>query len=369
MGRNTFMSILFYSGFAFLAVVALTLPVRKVARLSGIVDVPEGRKQHAKEIPPVGGLVLFTVFMLVGVWSGITDLSDYSALYVGLIMLLVSGAIDDQSHIRASLKFIIHIFVACFVVFLGGVQATYLGDLFGFGAVALGGFAPLFSIAAVVLLVNAMNFVDGMDGLAAGMSSVMFIWFAIGAVAAGLAGHVQFLMLLLACISGFLVFNMRNPWRRKASLFLGDAGSLSLGLVIAWFAVHLAGTPAAPFEPITVAWIIGFPIFDICAQFYRRVSEGKHPFTPDRGHFHHCFIDAGVSVRYATPIIMGIVAVMGAIGYGGVLLGLSTVVLTVTWVGLLFGHMTLARNPRNYVRFIKASMGFMSRFHSGVHAE
>ena len=79
------------------------------------------------------------------------------------------------------------------------------------------------------------------------------------------------LILLMACICGFLIFNMRNPWRRKASLFLGDAGSMSLGLVIAWFAVLLARGPESPLEPIAVAWIIGFPIFDTCAQFYRRV--------------------------------------------------------------------------------------------------
>ncbi len=338
---------------AFALVVILVMPFRKLARMLGIVDTPDHRKQHGKAIPPIGGLIIFTIFMVLGVVTGIVDLQQYWPLYVSLIILLVSGAIDDQISIHAKIKFFIHLLVACLIAFMGNVQAAYLGDLFGLGVVWTGFMSYPFTIIAIVLLINAINLMDGMDGLASGVCVAIFSWFMIAAIAAGWFSYASVLALLIACLAGFLVFNMRNPWRRKASLFLGDAGSMSLGLCIAWFAVLLARNEAAPLEPIAVAWIIGFPIFDTCAQFYRRVRAGKDPFAPDRGHFHHHFIEAGVPVHWASIIIIAIVAIMGAIGYGGIAIGIPPVVLTVLWVFLLLLHIAISRKPERYVRLIK----------------
>ncbi len=353
----TLLSFIIYPLAAFLLVIFLAMPFRKLARLLGIVDVPDNRKQHAKAIPPIGGLIIFTVFMIFGVLSGIVDLQKYWPLYMALVVLLVSGAIDDQLSIPAKIKFLIHLFVACLIAFTGNVQAAYLGDLFGFGVVWTGWMSYPFTIIAIVLLINAMNLIDGMDGLAGGVSVVVFFWFMVASIIAGWFSYAHVIALLIACILGFLWFNMRNPWRRKASLFLGDAGSMSLGLCIAWFAVLLARSEAAPLEPISVAWIIGFPIFDTCAQFYRRVRAGKSPFDPDRGHFHHHFIEAGVPVHRASIVIIAIVAIMGAIGYGGIAIGLPPVVLTVFWVLLLFAHIAVSAKPERYVTIIKKFMG------------
>ena len=338
---------------AFVLVMLLIMPFRKVARLSGIVDKPGGRKQHEKEIPPIGGIIIFSVFMVLGLVFGSIDLNRYWALYSGLILLLVSGAMDDQFHIPAKIKMIIHIVAAVLIAFWGNVQAAYLGDLFGYGVIWTGFMSYPFTIVAIVLLINAMNLMDGMDGLVGGTSSVIFMWFMLAAIVAGQYAFVHVLLLLIACIGGFLVFNMRNPWRRKASLFLGDAGSMSLGLTIAWFAVLLARGPSSPLEPIAVAWIIGFPIFDTCAQFYRRVREGHDPFMPDRGHFHHHFIDAGIPVRYACVLIVGLIAFMGGVGYFGVAVGVPNIILTVGWILLLFVHIGLSRKPERYVRIIR----------------
>ena len=338
---------------AFLLVVLLIMPLRKAARITGMVDKPGGRKQHENEVPPVGGLIIFSIFMILGVIFDIVNFNKYWALYAGLIILLTSGALDDKFHIAAKIKMVFHIVAAMVIAFGGNVQAAYLGDLFGFGVVWTGFMSYPLTIIAIVLLINAMNLMDGMDGLVGGVSAVIFTWFMVAAISMGWFDYAQVLALLIACICGFLVFNMRNPWRRKASLFLGDAGSMSIGLTIAWFAVLLARGPHAPIEPIAVAWIIGFPIFDTCAQFYRRVREGKHPFSPDRGHFHHHFIDAGIPVRYASILIIAIVAVMGGIGMGGIALGVPPYVLTLGWVGLLLTHMILSRKPERYVWIIR----------------
>src|SRR5690606_15367016 len=99
----------------------------------------------------------------------------------------------------------------------------------------------------------------------------------------------------MGALAGFLVYNLRTPLRKQAAVFMGDAGSMALGLVVAWFAMSLAQEPHVVFAPISVAWILALPIIDICAQFNRRVREGRHPFSPDRGHFHHHFRHAGIS--------------------------------------------------------------------------
>ena len=353
MSDQLILQIFHTSAMAFVLVVLLIMPLRKLARISGIVDKPGGRKQHEKEVPPVGGIIIFSIFMVLGLWFGYVNIHKYWPLYSALILLLTVGALDDQFHIPAKLKMVVHIVAAALISFWGNVQAAYLGDLFGMGVVWTGFMSYPFTITAIVLLINAMNLMDGMDGLVGGTSVVIFGWFSIACVAAGWYDYVQVLALLIACICGFLVFNMRNPLRRRASIFLGDAGSMSVGLTIAWFAVLLARSPSTPIEPIVVAWIIGFPIFDTCAQFYRRVSNGKHPFAPDRGHFHHHFIDAGIPVRYASVLIISLIALMGAVGYIGYAVGVPSVVLTIMWVCLLFAHMMMSKKPERYVRLIK----------------
>lgn len=338
---------------AFILVVLLVMPFRKFARIIGIVDKPGGRKRHEKEVPPIGGLIIFTIFMFTSVLFGVVDLYNYWSLYIGLIILLMLGAIDDQFHVPPMAKLFFQLVAAGVIAFGGNVQAAYLGDLFGFGVIWTGFMSYPLTLIAVILLINAMNLMDGMDGLVGGASSVIFLWFMLASIAGGWSGEALILGVLVASIAGFLVFNIRNPWRRKASLFLGDAGSMSVGLVIAWFAVLLARGPQAPLEPISVAWIIGFPIFDTCAQFYRRIREGRDPFSPDRGHFHHIFIDAGIPVRYASPIIIVLIGAMGGVGYGGGVVGLPPVILTITWILLLLAHMYLSSKPEIYVSIIR----------------
>lgn len=347
------MPLFFHPLIAFILVVSLVPPLRKLARVWGIVDQPGGRKKHQKAIPPVGGIIIFSIFMLWGVFSGVVDLQEYWALYVGLVILLMAGAIDDQFYIPARIKLVLHLFAASIVAFGGDVQAAYLGNLFGFGDVWTSYLSYPFTLIAIVLLINAMNLLDGLDGLLGGISSAIFAIFMFAAIVSGWFEQAQVLGLVIAVILGFLVFNLRSPWRRKASLFMGDAGSTAIGLVIAWFSVHLARTPEAPLEPIVVAWIIGFPIFDTCAQFYRRIRKGQDPFAPDRGHFHHHFVNAGIPVHYATPFIVGIVAFMGGVGYGAYALGVPEYILMAGWVVMLLSHILLSARPARYVWFLR----------------
>lgn len=334
---------------AFLAALVLVPPSLSFAKWIGLVDRPGGRKTHEGEIPLIGGLVIFSVFMIIGGFAYFEWEGSWPLLAALTVLLLVGGW-DDLVQMHPWIKFFAQIAAACLIVLPGHAQIHYLGDLFGLGNFGLGFMAIPFSLAAVTLLINAMNLMDGLDGLTAGKSAVILGWLMTACVFSHRWNIFLEISVLLGALAGFLVYNMRHPFRKKASIFLGDAGSMSLGLTIAWFSISLAKEPDPVLEPISVAWILALPIMDTCAQFFRRMRAGRHPFSPDRGHFHHHFIDAGLPVGRATILILTLGLVLGGVGYGGSALGVPQIILTVSWIALLFVHMALSCKPQIYVR-------------------
>jgi len=336
---------------AFLAVLALIPLARKAAIATGFTDKPGGRKTHDDEVPLVGGLVIFPVYMVIGYFAGM-DFGTYWPLYMALALILITGALDDKFHIGAWVRFFVQIVAASVIVVVGDARLYHLGDLFGFGNLGLGVMSIPFSIIAVTLFVNAINLMDGLDGLAAGKSAIVVGWLMLACALVGAWAPFFHMSILMACILGFLFYNMRHPFRSKASIFLGDAGSLGLGLVLAWYCIGLAHEPDPIVVPIMIAWIIALPVIDACGQFYRRVKEGKHPFEPDRGHFHHHFIHAGIPVGRSTVLVLLWGFILGGIGYFGIYFGVPQPVLTLAWVILLFSHMAMSYKPRLFISFL-----------------
>lgn len=334
--------------------VALLVPVlRYMAVRFGFVDTPDERKLHDMPVPPIGGLIIFPVFIALNFVFG-ASLAAYWPLYAGLFLLLGVGAWDDYKHCPPWPKFTAQILAATTIVVLGDVRIVHLGNIFGFGELGLNIFSVPFSITAIVLFINAVNLMDGLDGLAGGYG---FVILTLLAVITGLQGYTIMsipLYIILGALGGFLVHNMRSPVTPRARIFLGDSGSLALGLTVAWFTIHLGQVNEATLiRPMVVAWMLALPIMDTCAQFYRRVCEGRHPFDPDRGHFHHHFVDAGVSVPVTVLTILGLVFVTSAGAYLWVSFGGPEVVLTLLWILALFGHMALSRKQGAYTKIIQ----------------
>ncbi len=337
---------------AFFAVLILVPPLKALAPRLGLVDEPGGRKQHSGDVPLIGGVVLFPVFILVSILSGDT-LASHWPLYAAIGVLLITGAVDDRVHLHPLTKFGLQFVAAILVVMPGGAQLYQLGDLFGFGDVGLDLISLPFSVVAVVLLINAINLMDGLDGLAGGTVFVVLGWFLYACASAGGSELSPSILILMAGLAGYLFYNMRSPFRKKAAIFMGDAGSMSLGLMVGWYAIHLSPQEARVIEPMSVAWVLAVPIWDECAQFYRRVREGRHPFSPDRGHFHHHFIRAEIPSGRAVPIILAIVFLTGAFGVVGFALGAPLPVLTVLWIIGILGHMAFSRNLDRYTGVLK----------------
>jgi UDP-GlcNAc:undecaprenyl-phosphate/decaprenyl-phosphate GlcNAc-1-phosphate transferase len=341
---------------AFIAVLALVPLARKLALRLNFVDEPGGRKTHDDKVPPIGGLVLFPVYMIAALVSG-AEFTQMWPLFAGLGLILVTGVLDDAHVINAWVKFAMQFFAAGIIVITGHAQILYLGNLFGFGNLWLSYASIPFSIVATVLLINAINLMDGLDGLAGGKSFVAFIWLVIACLVAADTERALALMPLMGALGGFLFYNMRHPLRDRACVFLGDAGSMGLGLTLAWFCISYAQKPAPVMPPIVIAWMLAIPIIDTCAQFYRRTREGRHPFSPDRGHFHHHFIHAGIPVGNTTAAILILTFVLGGIGYGGIWLGIPEWYMAGAWILLLFSHMYLSQKPRNYIEFFARFSG------------
>lgn len=297
---------------SFCLAIAVIILFRGPASRLGLVDTPGGRKEHDGATPVIGGIAMFVAFVLAALSSG-QPLNKFYALFAALLILVLVGLLDDMRDLSARSRFVAQIFAALLMTSWGGVVIGDLGDLFGRGNVQLQGWTIPFTVFSVIGVINALNMIDGADGLAGGVSLVVLALFASVAMFLGMALHATLIITLAAAVLGFLVFNMRSPWRAKASIFMGDAGSMMLGYALAWFAVDLGRI----ITPITMVWIFAIPLMDTVSCMLRRIMKGRSPFSADREHLHHVFMRAGLSVSNAVLLIVLISFLMGLIGLAG----------------------------------------------------
>lgn len=353
------MSAVFQFVIPFIVTAGVILPAARLAIRRGFVDTPDLRKVHKAPVPPIGGLIIFPVYIAWMVLSK-QDPGVYWSLWAGIGLLLITGALDDARGLNPWVKFWMQVLVALIVVVGGEARLYQLGNLLSMGDVGLDILSVPFSVVAVVLLINGMNLIDGLDGLAGGIGFLTICWLLAACIIAGQPDKALQILPLLGVITGFLIYNIRSPFRERAAVFLGDSGSMALGLILGWFCIDYAQEPAPVIEPISVAWLLALPIIDMCAQFLRRVRSGQHPFHADRGHFHHHVVDSGLPVRSSTFLLLGLVFVLGAVGYLGVYLDVPRIILTVLWVGLLYTHMRLSLYPEKYKTVIERMKNALS---------
>ncbi|MES2729043.1 MAG: MraY family glycosyltransferase [Pseudomonadota bacterium] len=323
----------------------------------GLIDTPDARKVHEGTIPSVGGLAIFSVllpFFLLLVPLGIIE---KTALTAAFLILLIVGALDDRTPVNARIKFALHFLAVALVVWGSGMILHSMGNLFGLGVTQFGWFAGIFTLACGVYMINAMNMMDGMDGLGAGIAFVMIGWLLILAVLADTQALALLCALSLAALAGFLWYNMRHRFRARATVFLGDAGSMSLGLLITFLAVRLSQDPMITAPPIVFAFIVALPIWDAFGLLIMRWRAGRPPFSPDNGHFHHHFLAAGYTPAQATPLILSYAALLGAVGVLLSTLGVPEVVLTALWVTGWIGHTFLTCCNQGFIRFLRHLRG------------
>ena len=346
---------------AFLALLAFILTLFSVrawcyfAPRLGLLDAPDARKTHEGLIPPVGGLAIFSVIIPLALFMVSLDLVVLGSAMLAVILLLLVGATDDAHPLPPLLKFIVHFIAAILIVWPGQAILYNMGDMFGTGDLNFGWFAAVFSVFCGVYMINAVNMMDGMDGLAGGLSFIIFGWFLFLAAQGGYGEMATFAAIVMGALAGFLAYNLRHPYRKKATVFLGDAGSMALGLCITWVAIHLSQGQNSIIPPISYAFIVALPIWDAFGLLVMRLRAGRHPFQPDRGHFHHHFLDAGYTPQEATPIILCYAAFLGAIGVALAMLRVPESAMTVIWVVLWALHTLLTCKPAGFISFLRST--------------
>jgi UDP-GlcNAc:undecaprenyl-phosphate GlcNAc-1-phosphate transferase len=290
--------------------------LKPVAVQVGLVDRPSGRKQHQGDIPLVGGLAMFGGFSIVAI-SLFPAIGYLPAMLFGATVLVVTGLVDDHRELSPGARFIAQSVAVLAMIFGGDVVVRDLGDLVFIGTLALGYGAVAFTVFGVVGVINAVNMTDGLDGLAGSLALVMVLALAAVAWDAGLEAELDLLLTLAFTILGFLAFNARTPWQSRARVFMGDAGSMLLGFLLAWFFVHLSQGPARAMAPVTALWIFALPLLDTLTVMARRLLNGSSPFKSDREHLHHILQRAGFSVTQTVAIMTGLAASLAAIGIMG----------------------------------------------------
>lgn len=339
------------AGFVFVSVL-IPMLCRPAERL-GLLDLPDERKIHGEPVPMIGGIAMFIAFcasLLI-----IPDpLRPYVSLIIGMGVLLATGLVDDALDITPASKLIMQLVAATLMVSWGEVQVTSLGNLFGAGPIELGEWAIPFTVLCTIFMINGLNMADGTDGLAGGMAVIMLVSLGLFGLATGAREAYIVICLLLAAVAlGFLLFNMRTPWRKRASVFMGDAGSMMLGFATAWLAIHLSQQQAPTIYPISIAWLLVLPVTDLVSSYFRRLLRGQSPFSADREHLHHALLRAGVSVGTIVALLLAIHAAFAVIGYLGWRLGWAEHWLTVGLGAVFLLHYILSIRAWKLMRWIK----------------
>lgn len=269
----------------------------KVAKLKRLVDDPEDpRKIHHRSVPTIGGVLIYFVILTNGFfWLSLGDapnhesFKQYAVLLACMTVVFAMGLTDDMVGISASKKLMVHLFVGAFLVTVGGFRIEGFGGLFGIEAMPET-ISTIFSLFVYIVVVNAWNLIDGIDGLAGGYSAIAMAAFSAWFIITGQIPAAILSLTLMGATLGFLVFNFA-----PARIFLGDCGSLVLGVVGYALATNVIQTPgeAVPeaisqlSRPTLAMAILAYPLVDTLRVFFLRAIRGISPFHPDQNHMHH----------------------------------------------------------------------------------
>ncbi len=317
---------------------------------TGWVDKPDHRKCHVGAIPLAGGLSIITSFAITVFTFGTGSLAP--GLTAAAFLVFVVGFIDDKHPMRARYRFATHLLAGMLLVLADGTMVHSLGDSFGPVPLGLGFLAIPFSIVAIAGVINAFNMVDGVDGLAGGQGFVSLMWFMIAAalIPAGAGGADSsvdvgaVLVPMLGAILAFLTFNMRTPWRARASVFLGDGGSMLIGLLVGWAAIKLTNSfGQSGMGPVSAVWVLAIPLIDMFSCIVRRVADGLTPMTADNKHMHHLLIARGMSANRAVSTMNLAAFVGGLIGVAGWLMKVPQYLLFWPLLAIFVAYLFYAR--------------------------
>lgn len=283
--------------------------ILKVAMKKQIVDCPDARKLQRVPIPVLGGLSV-----VFGIMSGVMAISlfrenyTFFPVFASIIIIHIIGFLDDTISLSPRVRFIIEIILILFLIYTTGYQLSNFHGLWGLNEIPGYLSVPL-TVFAAVGIINSINLIDGVDGYSSGYSIVSSILF--GAMFYTI-GNLNMLALSTIVAVTLLPFFLHNVFGKRSKMFIGDSGTLALGIIFSYFVIAMlfqpvekAVRPNLGLVPFTLS-VLCIPVFDTLRVMSARIVRGKSPFSPDKTHLHHLFIELGYSHIGTSLSIIGI---------------------------------------------------------------
>ena len=293
-----------------LGLIGMPLVVR-MAKAKGFVVRPNKRMSHTGEVPNIGGLNICFSFMLTYLLFEYNQLNQSQFFLVGLFAIMAVGFIDDVLILTPLAKLLGETLAGIALIGFADLRITHLHGLFGITEI---GIIPsyLLSLFVLVAIINAVNLIDGIDGLASGLGILYCLFFA---VYFGLAGDVSWSVLGICMVGSLAVFFIYNVFGHREKIFMGDSGSLLLGYLLTAFvfhfceinayhvvpeALHMSAAPAVAICVLTI------PIFDTMRVILTRIKQHRSPFNPDKNHIHHLLLRTGLNHIQTTCVLLSV---------------------------------------------------------------
>ena len=323
----------------------LAIPiVLQVAEQKKLYDIPDERKVHTRPVASLGGVGIFGGFLLAALLSiQVAPLNpEFQYFFAAALVIFFLGLRDDIMIMSATKKFIGQLIAASILIHLGGIRLESMHGLFGFDHVPEG-FSLALSYLTIIVVMNSFNLIDGIDGLAASLGILSMLVFGTYFFIVDLQAYSLLSFSMAGSLVAFMIFN-----HHPAKIFMGDSGSLMIGLVNSILVIKFINVASDPLVsvPVPAAVAVGFavlivPLLDTLRVFGIRIINGRSPFTPDRNHVHHLLLDRGMSHSSVTFTCVAINIAFILLAWIGKPLGpnyllLSLLTLSFTGLGILY---------------------------------
>ncbi|AGB20144.1 MraY family glycosyltransferase [Thermoanaerobacterium thermosaccharolyticum] len=327
---------------AFVVALMATPAAKKLAYKIGAIDIPKDKRRvHKKPVPLIGGLAIY-LGTILSILLFLPKSQTNLGIIAGSTIIVVLGIFDDKYELKAKIKLLGQL-LASFVVVLSGVRIDWLTNPFGDGMINIGVFAIPLSIFWIVGITNAMNLIDGLDGLAAGIASISSGSLFVVSLLNGRYATALITAAVTGAALGFLPYNF-NP----AKIFMGDTGAMFLGFILSAVSIQGAVKSAAAIAIAVPILALGVPVFDTTFAIIRRIANKKPIMEADKGHLHHRLLALGLTqkqavfVMYGVSLFLGLSAILisftnGAKGYIILIIAILAVLWGADKMGL-YGH-------------------------------
>lgn len=329
------------------------LLMHRLATPLGLLDSPCERKSHNGHIPLVGGVAVYIASAFMLLFCQDVSLNRNLFLVASAIIVFI-GVLDDKYDLTVRSRLIGQSLVA--LVLIVGLEKHFftLGDLFSLGnEIELLNIGIPFTVLAVLAVINAFNMIDGIDGLLGFVSSIFYAFLGLQAFLSGNDYVFITCLVLVSCLIPFLLANLGFKPIGNKKIFMGDAGSMFMGLTVVWLAVESTQSEQAVVRPVTLLFFAALPIIDMLAIIVRRMRKGKSPFVADRDHIHHIFMRGGLTPRQTLLVLVSLSVLSAMCGFILEFLNLPDLIILISFGCLCAGYSFMVLHSWRFCRWLR----------------